>query len=202
MPSPLLAKSEACRLISTRYELASLLRVSARLIEKVAARPDDFYGHLTIPKANGDLRTINPPKKPLRAAQRSLLRLLYKRLRIPGYLHGGLPRRSIFTHASPHVGCVMVATLDVKSFFPSTTRRHVEPVFAAAGIVGDALEDVLALAMFNGSLPQGSPTSCLLANLAFVPVDVRFLSLCKRNSLKYSRYVDDIAISGRGTSRN
>ena len=196
MPSPLLAKAEARKVISTRAQLAVLLNVHPDLIERVASKPTGFYGHLTIPKANGELRTINPPKKPLRAAQRALLRVLYQRFRIPRYLHGGIPGRSIFTHASLHIGHTMVATLDVKSFFPSTSRRHVEPVFATAGIVGEALERALALTMLNGSLPQGSPTSCLLANVAFIPVDQQFLPLCKRRSLNYSRYVDDIAISG------
>jgi len=189
-------KAEARKLVATRAQIALQVNVQPAFIEQVVAGPAKFYGEMTIPKANGELRTINPPKKPLRAAQRALLRVLYQRLRIPSYLHGGIPRRSIFSHASLHVGHTMVATLDVKSFFPSTTRRHVEPVFVTAGIVGEALEDALALTMLDDSLPQGSPTSCLLANLAFVPVDQKFLRLCKHKSLNYSRYVDDIAISG------
>jgi RNA-directed DNA polymerase len=196
MPSPLLVKAEARKQISTRAQLAVLLGVHPDFVRRVAGKPADFYGHLTVPKANGELRIINPPRKPLRSAQRALLRVLYQRLRIPAYLHGGIPRRSIFTHASLHVGHTMVATLDVKSFFPSTTRGHIEPVFAIAGIVEEALEDAIALTMLNNSLPQGSPTSSLMANLAFIPADRRFLLLCARKSLNYSRYVDDIAVSG------
>lgn len=197
MRSLRLGKAEARKPVASRAELAVLLNVHPDFIHRVAAAPTHFYGSFTVPKANGELRTITPPKKPLRAVQRALLRFLYGRLRIPGHLHGGVPHRSIISHASLHVGHTMVATLDVKSFFPSTTRRHVEPVFAVAGIVEEALEDALALAMLNDALPQGSPTSCFLANLAFIPVDQQFLELCGRKSLNYSRYVDDIAISGK-----
>ena len=196
MPRPLKVKADARKLVTTRSQLALLLNVHPCFIERVVAGPAEFYGEMTVPKANGEPRTINPPKKPLRRAQRALLRVLYQRFRIPGYLHGGIPRRSIVTHASLHVGYRMVATLDVKGFFPSTTRLHVEPIFAAAGFVGEALEDAIALTLLNGSLPQGSPASCFLANFAFIPADQQFLLLCKRKSFNYSRYVDDIAISG------
>jgi len=196
MPSPLKVKADARQLVATRDQLAVLVNSQPLFIEQVVAGPATFYGEMTVPKANGELRTINPPKKPLRNIQRALLRVLYRRLRIPDYLHGGIPRRSIISHASPHVGHRMVATLDVKGFFPSTTRQHIEPVFAAAGFVGEAMEDAITLTLLNGSLPQGSPVSCLLANLAFIPADRRFLLLCKRKALNYSRYVDDIAISG------
>ena len=45
-------------------------------------------------------------------------------------------------------------------------------------------------------MPQGSPTSMILGNLVLEPMDSQFLRLCKRHSLTYTRYVDDITISG------
>jgi hypothetical protein len=38
--------------------------------------------------------------------------------------------------------------------------------------------------------------SSLLANLAFAIGDTRFIKLCRKRQLRYSRYVDDIAVSG------
>src|SRR5205823_2039750 len=112
------------------------------------------------------------------------------------YMHGGLPRRSIFWHASSHLGRTMVATLDVKKFFASTSMPMVEPVLTRLGIVGEAAADILTLTMLENSLPEGSPASSLLANFAFSEIDQRFLRLCRHWSLSYSRYVDDIAVSG------
>lgn len=46
-----------------------------------------------------------------------------------------------------------------------------------------------------GSLPQGAPTSPLLANLAVRPLDDAILSVAAEHRLIYTRYADDIALS-------
>jgi RNA-directed DNA polymerase len=91
---------------------------------------------------------------------------------------------------------MLVATLDVKDFFPTTDSSLVEPVFDEAGSIDEALSDAIAMTMLDGALPQGSPTSSLLANLAFLPADRRLRSVCRKRGLTYTRYVDDIAVSG------
>jgi RNA-directed DNA polymerase len=111
-------------------------------------------------------------------------------------MHGGIPRRSIFSHARAHVGRQMVFTLDVAGFFPSTSARHVQPVLSTIGIGGQAAEDIKSLIMLDNGLPQGAPTSSVFANLAFAPADTLFFEFCRRQLLFYTRYVDDIAISG------
>ncbi|MBX3412370.1 MAG: RNA-directed DNA polymerase [Pirellulales bacterium] len=182
--------------ISTRERLARTLNVSPVVIGEFVAEPARWYSQFTVPKPSGGNRIIQPPKKPLRRVQRALLRLLYSRLQVPPYLHGGVPKRSILTHARSHLGRKMVATLDVKNFFPSTQQKFVQPIFEMAGIVDEALTDALAITMLAEGLPQGAPTSSLLANLAFVPVDKAVIALCRSRNLSFSRYVDDIALSG------
>jgi hypothetical protein len=190
--------SLASRTIRTRAELAALLDVPRDFIASVVADPAAFYTEFAIPKPNGELRTIRPPRRPLRNLQRRLLVELCRRVHVRSCLHGGIRDRSIVTHAQPHVAQEMVATLDIRKFFPSTNPALVIPVLVAAGFTAQALTDVLALVMLDGELPQGAPTSCLLANLSFAPGDSLFIHLCRRRRLRYSRYVDDIAISGAG----
>jgi len=176
--------------------LAAAIKIAPEELIYFAADPSQHYGYLEIPKGSGGVRVIRPPVKRLRAIQRALLKLLYSRFRLPSFMHGGMPGKSIMTHAGSHVDRRMVATLDVKNFFPSMLRHHVDPVIAAAGIVDEAAEYALSLVLLDGSLAQGSPTSCLLANLGFYNEDAGFLRLCRRRGLAYGRYVDDIAISG------
>ena len=185
----------------TRTDLAAALRASERHIAEIVSNPANHYGYLPLPKPDGSIRKIYPPNRKLRALQRAFLEMLYGRLRAPSYLHGGIPGRSTITHAKYHVGAEMVATLDVKDFFPSTSDSAVSPVLAEAGFEDEALADALRLSMFRGGLPQGSPVSCLLANLAFCDVDLRIRRICRQRGLIYSRYVDDIAISGPGDFR-
>jgi len=191
-----LAKKRHSIDISTRSDLARVLDVDARGISRVLEDPPSYYGIMRFPKPDGRIREIRPPRRILRGMQRNLLEFLYCRLRIPTFLHGGIPKRSIVTHATPHVGREMVATLDVRDFFPSTTPAHIEPVLEQAGLAREALSDVVRMTSLDGGLPQGSPTSCLLANLAFFAVDLRIRRLCRTRGLTYSRYVDDIAVSG------
>lgn len=182
--------------IGTRTELSKMLRAQASFIKSVVANPASFYSEFSIPKANGESRPIRPPRRQLRDLQRRLLLEMYRRVRVRSCLHGGICGRSAVTHARAHVGRWMVATLDIRKFFPSTTPELVAPVLAALGFMDEAAADILALVMLDGQLPQGAPTSSLLANLAFAPGDTLFIELCRLRNLRYSRYVDDIAISG------
>jgi RNA-directed DNA polymerase len=47
-----------------------------------------------------------------------------------------------------------------------------------------------------GRLPQGAPTSPALANIVFSPIDQELLDLADGWECKYTRYADDIVISG------
>jgi RNA-directed DNA polymerase len=186
----------ADNVISTRPHLAELLSEGPELISAIQRRPSDFYTKFTVPKPNGELRTIRPPRKVLRHIQRTLLQEFYRRVRVRSCLHGGIRGRSILTHAIPHVGRQMVATLDIRKFFPSTTCLHIEPIIKDLGFSDEAAEVILSLVMFDNELPQGAPTSSLLANLAFNAGDSSFIKICQKKKLRYTRYVDDIAISG------
>lgn len=62
------------------------------------------------------------------------------------------------------------------------------------------LDIILKTALYKNSLPQGSPLSPVLANLAMIPLDDEIFSYCKyvdenKPFMTYSRYSDDIVIS-------
>jgi len=90
----------------------------------------------------------------------------------------------------------MVATLDIKNFFGTTRFEMFEAPLHAAGFRDDALAAIRALTLFEGFLPQGAPTSPFLANLALLAADFEILLLCRRNQMDFTRYIDDIAVSG------
>ncbi len=196
MQLSIVRNGRALRTVCTREELGKILNISPEFIAAVIADKRSHYGYFEIPKSNGKVRRIQPPKAKLKLAQRSLLNFLYKSIRIPAFLHGGVPGRSPVSHARVHVGKRMVATLDIRDFFPSTRECHLSTFLQEVGFRDEALRDVIELATLDGTLTQGSPSSCLLANLSFLSADIAFRKVCRRYYLAYTRYVDDIAISG------
>lgn len=176
-------------------ELAYEFDLSRANLDTFLREKAHHFGHFTLTKSDGTERPIDYPKAGLKKLQRQILERLYKSLRIPSYLHGGLPKRSIFSHAKPHVNQKYVSTFDICNFFPSITAPLLEPVFIEAGFDGPALAALIDLVTLDGRLPQGCPTSSLLANLAFVFVERNVVKFARRHSWNYTRYIDDIAVS-------
>ena len=176
-------------------ELAHVLSISRRELDLILRQKASLFSHFQIPKPDGQARRIDYPRPKLKIIQRRLLEHLYSTLRIPSYLHGGIPGKTIFTHAQTHTKQKYVTTCDIANFYDSFRTSHIKPVLSQAGFTGPALIAVEELSTLDGHLPHGCPTSCLLANLAFAIVEHEVMKFTKRKGWRYSRYVDDIAIS-------
>ena len=50
--------------------------------------------------------------------------------------------------------------------------------------------------MYKSSLPQGAPTSPMLSNMVFKPIDDAIYAYCLARKILYTRYADDITFSG------
>lgn len=57
-----------------------------------------------------------------------------------------------------------------------------------------------SICTLNGYLPQGAPSSPCLSNLVSLRMDQRIGKYCDRHALTYTRYADDISISGNKLS--
>jgi retron-type reverse transcriptase len=90
-----------------------------------------------------------------------------------------------------------VLALDIKKCFPSITPPLVENVFERLSFQGEAAKVLSLLTTFRFQLPQGAPTSPGLANLTLRGIDVRMIGLARQQGFFYTRYVDDLAISGK-----
>lgn len=176
--------------------LADPFAISRAYFDELIATKDQRYTKFSVPKADGKSREICNPDESLTKFQRAMVDRLYGALRIPQFLHGGLPRRSVQTFAQLHVGSVMVATLDVKDFFPSIDSQRVYDIAYGLGLAERTCKQFAEITTLDGRLPQGAATSTFLANYAFLSVDLKLRRLCKNHELCYTRFVDDIAISG------
>lgn len=172
------------------------------------------YRNRQVPKRDG-VRMIEAPKPHLREIQRRLLRSILDHIPPHRAAQGFAPGTSTASFAWPHTDRPVVVRLDLRNCFSSIGIARVRAIFAAVGYettarvlaelcttttpVADLRGDVdhrLASLLRLRHLPQGAPTSPSLANLVMRSMDRRIWGYAVRHGLRYSRYGDDLAISG------
>jgi len=180
--------------LRSKERLASLLFISRNKLEKLANTKCGYYDFKK-PKKSGGFRDISAPIAPLKEVQKRISILLL-RIAPPDYLFAPVSGRSYVDNASRHIGARSVRLLDIEDFFPSCSINK------AAWFFGKKMEcspDVVALlcklVTLNGSLPQGSPCSPILAYLCYMEMWSEIQSLVEAAGCKLSVYADDLTIS-------
>lgn len=185
--------------------------------------PLRHYHYQWIVKRSGGARLIEAPKQHLKQLQRAILETIL--IHIPPHeaAHGFRLGRSVRSFVAPHTGKTVVLKMDLRDFFPSIRRAKVTAIWMTAGYpepVAQCLaglctnvvpRDVRAAvpvtisredqARWNSlwaapHLPQGAPTSPMLANLAAYRLDARLTGLSQAAGAVYTRYADDLLFSG------
>jgi RNA-directed DNA polymerase len=184
------------------------------------------YRYAAISRPHGTPRVIERPKARLKAIQRRVLHEILDWIPAHDAAHGFTAGRSAFTHARRHVGQAVVLRLDLEDFFASIAANRVYGIFRTAGYPEAVAHTLTALttnilppdvwhALPRSSdpnvidahsrlgrrlaaphLPQGAPTSPSLANLACFRLDRRLTGLAATLDASYTRYADDLTISG------
>lgn len=185
--------------LQTDADVAEILEVPIRQLRYIlyGRRRDYAYRTFEIAKRNGAVRQISEPPPSIKILQRKLLKILYCVYRPRIAAHGFVPGRSILTNARVHTGKRFVLNLDLKGFFPAIHFGRVQGALKAPPYkVQHAAATVLAdLCCNERELPQGAPTSPIIANIVSSKLDSDLLKLCRDARCTYSRYADDITIS-------
>ncbi len=186
------------------------------------------YRYRWIGKGQGRYRLVEAPKFRLKTIQRTILRDVLEEIPTHEAAHAFRRGRSVLTYVGPHVGCETVLHLDLRNFFPSIGRPRIRALFRWAGYP-EPVADILAGLCTNSvsrtivdqlaerigldrcerlariyskpHLPQGAPTSPMLANLAAYRLDCRLDGLARKIGVNYTRYADDLVFSGDRTFR-
>lgn len=184
--------------------LASLLAVSIEALEKLADQAGRHYCPFDRrnQKGSGKWRHIDNPYGPLKGIQSKIHQRILLRYRLPDRMVGGVAGCSILDHAKYHVRQPLVVTLDIRSCFPSINHKRIFSIFhLLLGCSTDVSSILTKLTSFQYRLPQGAPTSSILANMALLKLYDDIEELSKKLGLEFSMYVDDIALSGPGAAR-
>jgi hypothetical protein len=190
------------RLVSLR-RIESLLRTDRSVLRDLAARAQDLYQvHHRRKKGGTKERHIDNPQTPLKRIQERINKnILLPLVEYPSGMLGGLPKRSAKMAAQVHAGRDMVASIDIRDFFPETSDRRVFAMFKRVFASSDQIAGLLtSLTTCRHRLPQGAPTSTTIGNLVLLDLYEEAARLARAANLQLSFYVDDISISGAAQS--
>jgi RNA-directed DNA polymerase len=190
-----------CCILNSAH-LAHLLGITSNQLNQLAFEPNNHYVRFYIPKHNGQLRKIDSPKPPLKNVQRKILDMILHRVPLNSHAEGYVRHKSILTNANRHVGKEVVIRMDISDFFPSITFARVVGTFEALGYPHNVAELLGKLTSHQGRLPIGAPTSPAISNIVSRRMDKRFARLGQKCGFSYSRYADDIGISGNNFRLN
>jgi RNA-directed DNA polymerase len=182
-------------------QLAGILETTPRRLYSVADNISNyvqFYELLDPARPKRKIRIVLNPTGELRRIQSSLLRGLFKgRLRPTPFSFGGVPGRNAVQNASQHLKSRFAYTTDIQNFFPTISAWRVRSMFESRLQCSSEVSQLLTkLCTYDGHLAQGLITSPVLADQAVRRVDFRIAGLCRCHQLIYTRFVDDVTVSG------
>lgn len=197
-------------MITNEKYLLYILGIDKKQLDYLLSHLEDFYysfDKIKINKFTGcpkkdcngefEKRQINSSKGALKEVQTRLYNFMIKRVEIPQYAYGGVKGKNNICNARFHQGNKYVFTTDLKSFFPTISHRQVFQMFLREGCTPGVARTLTKLTTKTGQVPQGIPTSTLIANLVFKPVGFEIAQLAKENHIKFSMFVDDITLSSK-----
>lgn len=105
--------------------------------------------------------------------------------------------RSQRDNAAAHLDAHQYLTLDIKQFYPSTTRSMIRASLADQfGMAGDVAGLIAHVATADEQACFGSPLTPVLATLVHRPMFDAIADLCAEYDLEHTVWVDDVTISG------
>jgi len=162
-----------------------------------------FFRH-DIPKRNParGVRTVWEPSIEVKSVYKALARRLdlFFRAHLDGFPHdaayGFRVGRNIRENAAPHAGHRHLVATDIEDFFPSISVDRIQGLFNELGCRKDAAQALAQFVTIGGELPVGLPTSPVISNAVALPLDRDLAALAATTGSTYTRYADDIALSG------
>lgn len=173
------------------------------------------------PKPRGGTRLLEAPRWALKTVQRHLLEGLLRHVPTHEAACGFVRGRGVLDHARQHAGQPVLLHFDLQDFFGSVRASRVHATFATLGYAPEVCRTLTALTtsrvpepillrlradrlidfaqaqrLRDAHLPQGAPTSPMLANLSAFGLDLRLDGLARALGARYSRYADDLVLSG------
>lgn len=150
----------------------------------------------------GKKRELVYPENRLRSVHERLKFHLSKIIQ-PSYLMSPRKGRAQRDNAAAHLDAIQFLTLDLKQFYPSTTRSMIRnSLMHQFGMSADTAGLIAHLATADDRACFGSPLTPVLASLVHRSMFDEIAERCVLEDLSYTVWVDDLTISGEAITGN
>lgn len=177
-------------------DISLAIGISPRLFTSFTHAPENHYRSFAIGKRGGGSRQIDAPRIFLKTVQHWVLDYLLWRLPSHTCCHSYQKHKSIQTNAAPHVGKKYVANIDIENFFGSINSEMVRCLLLKYGFGEQLSKNISKLSTLRDRLPQGAPTSPVISNSYLFNLDEMIFETARENCADYTRYADDMTLSG------
>jgi hypothetical protein len=178
--------------------LARALRLDEAALKETAQRCDESYPYRCWqePKRSGTgFRLIEDPEPELKSLLRRVNRLL-QRLALPRSFHGSIAGTSILSNAYEHRRKSCFLTFDLANYYKTIRPSKVYEGLVALRAAPDVARLLTRLATIKGRVPQGAPTSPMVAAIAMLSMARRLERLAIQFRGVHTIYGDNVCVSG------
>ena len=196
-------------MITNEKHLCYILKTNINTIQHIIDNIGDYYTSWEITKKDKDtnlpilvdgkpkIRELNSTKRELKLIQKRIYKFLLANVELPEYAYGGIPKKDNVANAKYHQGNKYIFTTDLKAYFPSISHNQVFELFLELKFSPTISRLLTQLTTYKHQLPQGVPTSTLIANLVFRKTGDKISEFAKQNQLKFTTFVDDLTLSSK-----
>lgn len=178
--------------------LTKSLQISSEKINFFISHQNKFVREFERIKKDGiSKRIIQYPIGDYKLLLKRLNKLLMKRSNFDKSVVGGLRKKNLIDMVGKHCGKEAVFQIDLENFFPNITSERVFSLFRKSNCSDEITRKLTQLVTYQNKIPQGFPTSTIIANIAAYKLDFVQVKICKEVNITRTRWIDDIVFSGR-----
>ena len=183
--------------------LAELPIGASELLPLISTAPERYKVYKIPKRTPGKFRTIAHPARELKLIQRWLIRRVLFNLPIHPAAMAYRKETSILDNAVHHVKHRYLLKMDIQDFFPSIKPSDlVQHCGKFLPDLSSEDERLLRQVLFRRNkqtdsleLSIGAPSSPMISNSIFYPIDETIEAFCVEKNVSYTRYADDLTFS-------
>jgi hypothetical protein len=183
--------------IRSKAKLAVLFGHTRKTLNELLVMQRPYTCRTLEQERNGKIKTriIQEPRGALRPIHITVRKAL-SRIQPPDFLFCPVKGRSYVSNAAQHANARDVRKLDIKNYFPSTSRHRVVWFFRTVMHCSPDVAWVLGrLLTVDDHLATGSTVSPILSFFAFYDMWLAISDIAKRAGCVLTVYIDDLSVS-------